>query len=92
MIRGSRERSASVAPCGNANVASTTTSGRAPPGSTPILARTLVGGRATPSTSTVSDAMASCVISARKASSACDFGPLAARVRIASVSPPVAGR
>lgn len=58
VVRGSRERISSLPPAGIANVASTATSGRVPPASSPILARTVVGRIVAPSTRTVSGASA----------------------------------
>lgn len=58
VVRGSVERIVSAAPPRNANVASTTTIGRRPLASNPILARTDVGGSGVPSTAIASGAIA----------------------------------
>src|SRR3989442_13501315 len=58
VLRGSFDAIASPLPAGNGYVTSTTTIGRAPPGSKPILARTVVGTSGCPSTETVSGAIA----------------------------------
>ena len=89
VVRGSFERIASSPPGRNANVASTTTAGRVPPASSPILARSAIGSSRRPSTVIASGAIANAVSDARSASSACDFGWLAARAMIRSVGSPV---
>ena len=58
MVRGSFERMLSVAPARSGYVASTTTIGRWPLASKPILARTDVGDSGWPSIATTSGAIA----------------------------------
>ena len=89
MVRGSLERIASASPAGSANVASTTTLGRVPPASRPSLAWTAVGTSARPSTLNASGASANAASVSRRASSACDFGWLAARAITRSVGSPL---
>lgn len=89
MVRGSLDEIVSSPPRGNANVASTTTTGRAPPASNPSLARTDDGASATPSSSTRSGAIANAVSDSRSASNLSDCGWLAARATTCSVVAPV---
>jgi hypothetical protein len=58
VVRGSLDAIASSAPAGNENVASTTTIGRVPPASSPILASTERAASGLPSTAIVSGAIA----------------------------------
>lgn len=89
MVRGSFEVIASAAPGRSGNVASTTTTGRVPPASKPILARTEDGASGAPSMVTESGAMAYAVKVARSASRVCDLGWLATRATTRSVGSPV---
>lgn len=90
MVRGSFEVIVrAVAPAGSGNVASTTTIGRVPLASSPILARSAVGASGLPSAKTESGTIAYAVSVSRSASTACDFGWLAARAMIRSVDSPV---
>src|SRR5207302_1129162 len=67
VARGSRVAIASVPACGIAYVTSTTTIGRAPPGSSPSLACAAAGASGLPSSETVSGAIAYAVITPRSA-------------------------
>jgi hypothetical protein len=88
VVRGSFEVIVSVAAAFSGNVASTTTIGRVPLASSPILARTDVGTSGLPSAYAASGAIAYAVSVSRSASSACDFGWLATRAMIRSVGSP----
>jgi hypothetical protein len=75
VVRGSFEVIASAtAASRNEKVASTTTTGRVPPASNPILAWTDVGASGLPSAATMSGAIANAVSVSRSASITCVFG------------------